>query len=491
MARRCHLQVAALPEPNEEASPRVGGGGRFVIATLDRAVRFARAWLAERYDAERIPGFVAAAAHQGTVVLSEAHGFADLEGKVPMTTGHVFRIASHSKTFTATAVMQLAEAGRLRIDDPAASYLPWLQGHRDGRWAHVTLRQLLSHGAGVVRDGLQSNFWHLERPFPDAERFVAEMRETDLVLDNNVKMKYSNYGYTVLGLVVEAVTGQPYNAFVADRVVAPLHLRHTYPDYRPGLAGEFATGYTRPVDGARLPIEHIGTGAMSAATGFCSTAEDLCAYFTAQMTGSGKLLSDEAKKEMQHAVWPSLTPGQPSNAEYGLGFQLRRSEDRKLFGHSGGFPGFITRTLADAAGGLVITALTNAVDGPAEAIALGIHRIIRYFEQHAPAPGARDWSALEGRYANLWGTMSVIAADGGLATATSAGWDPLSAMTKMEWVEDHTFRITECASGGSEGELTRFHPENGTLERSGTTSWPAEQWRRMLAGRTRISLQGR
>jgi D-alanyl-D-alanine carboxypeptidase len=456
--------------------------------TLERALRFTRGWLAERYEAESIPGFVAAVAHQGTVVLSEAHGYADLERRVPMTTGHVFRIASHSKTFTATTVMQLAEEGRLRIDDPAASYLPWLKGHKDGRWANVTLRQLLSHGAGVIRDGLRSNFWHLERPFPDAEAFIAEMRETDLVLDNNLKMKYSNYGYTVLGLVIEAVTGQPYNAVVAERVVAPLNLRQTHPDYRPELPADFATGYTRRVGGGRLPIDHVGTGAMSAATGFCSTAEDICAYFTAQMVGSGKLLSDESKKEMQRAAWPSLVPGQPSKSDYGLGFDLRRSEERKLFGHGGGFPGFITRTMADGEGGLVITALTNAVDGPAESIVLGIHRILRYFEQHAPTSG-HDWSALEGRYANLWGTTNVIAADGGLVTVTSAGWDPLAAPNKLEWVEDRTFRITECASGGNEGELLRFHPESGALERSGTLSWTSDEWRRMLAGRTRISLE--
>lgn len=459
--------------------------------TLDRAVRFARAWLADRYEAESLPGFVAAVAHKGTVVLSEALGYADLEQRVPMTSGHVFHIASHSKTFTATVIMKLAEEGRLRIDDPAAAYLPWLRGHRDGRWSRVTLRQLLSHGAGVIRDGVRSSFWHLDRTFPDAEGFIAEMRETDLVLENNVKMKYTNFGYTVLGMVVEAVAGRPYNEVVADRVVAPLNLRNTHPDYQPGLPGDFATGYTRREGGVRLPIDHIGTGAMSAATGFCSTAEDLCAYFTAQMVGSGQLLGDESKKEMQRAVWPSLVPGQPSNAEYGLGFQLRRSEDRKTFGHGGGFPGFITRTLADAEGRLVVTALTNASDGPAESIALGLHRIIRYFEQHAPAAGARDWSALEGRYGNLWGTTSVIAADGGLVTVTSAGWDPLAAPTKLEWVEDHTFRITECASGGSEGELMRFHPEDGTLDRSGTTAWPVDEWRRMLAGRTRISLQGR
>lgn len=481
---------------------------------LDHAVRYIKSWLADRFEQENVPGFVAAVSYNGEILMNEAYGYADLDRQIPMTPGHVFRVASHSKTFTATSIMQLAEEGRLRIDDCVAEYIPWLKQHEDKRWAHVTLRQLLSHGAGVIRDGLDKDYWALARPFPDEDRFVREMKETGLILDNNTKMKYTNYGYTLLGMVIEAVSGQPYNDYVLDHVVRPLGLTHTFPEYRPELeqprAEELVTGYARRDPDNRLPIDHMSTEAMSPATGFCSTSEELCAYFTAQMVGSGKLLRDESKKEMQKAAWPHLTPGQPRNQEYGLGFQLQRYGERQTFGHSGGFPGHITNTKADPKEGLVVTALTNSVDGPAAGIVSGIYRILSYFEEHTPMragavvtgagtgvakgpdEGAHDWSALEGTYASLWGQLNVVALGDELVTVSGNGWDPVAMVEKLEWVEGQTFKIVETASGASEGELVHFHTDDdGHVEYvvyAGGKTWPKAVWREKIAGLDRVSV---
>src|SRR5205085_690518 len=103
--------------------------------------------------------------HGSDVLLSRAYGCANLEQRVPLTPRHIFRIASHSKTFTATAIMLLVQRGQLRLDDPVSDHVAWLE-------APVTVRQLLNHVGGISRDGLDSDFWQLERPFPDA----AELR---------------------------------------------------------------------------------------------------------------------------------------------------------------------------------------------------------------------------------------------------------------------------------------------------------------------------
>lgn len=463
---------------------------------LGNAIGYIRGWLSERYEEEDIPGFVAAVAYKGELLMNEAYGYADLEHEVPMTKEHVFRVASHSKTFTATAIMLLAEEGHLHIDDRVVDYVPWLKNHKDKRWANVTLRQLLSHGAGVIRDGLDTDYWSIARAFPDEDQFALEMKETDLVFDNNTKMKYTNYGYTLLGMVVEAVAGQPYNEFVLDRIIQPLGLAHTFPEYRPELnqprADDLVTGYSRREPKSRLPIAAISTHVMSPATGFCSTSEDLCKYFTAQMVGSGKLLSDESKKEMQRAHWPMLSPGAPRNTEYGLGFILRRYEERQTFGHSGGFPGCITNTMADPKEGLVVTVLTNAIDGPAEAVLSGIYRIISYFEEHGSVTPTHDWSVLEGTYANLWGQMKILAIGDGLVTVHGYGWNPLAMIEKLEWVDGTTFRIVETSSGGSAGELVHFHTESGQVERvvhGGATYLPKEVWRGKLTERKTVRFE--
>lgn len=115
---------------------------------LEHAIRYIQLWLAERYEEEDVPGFVAAVAYKGEMLMNEAYGYADVERGIPMRPDHLFRIASHSKTFTATAIMQLAEEGRLRIDDRVVEYIPWLRDHEDSRWGNVTLRQLLSTEPG-------------------------------------------------------------------------------------------------------------------------------------------------------------------------------------------------------------------------------------------------------------------------------------------------------------------------------------------------------
>src|ERR1035441_5645049 len=116
---------------------------------LDKSLNFIGSWLEFRYKREEIPGYVVAIAHKGKIVFNEAYGYADLEKKTKLTPQHMIRIASHSKTFTATALMKLQETGKLRIDDYVVQYLPWLKEHRDKRWQKVTIRQLMSHGAGV------------------------------------------------------------------------------------------------------------------------------------------------------------------------------------------------------------------------------------------------------------------------------------------------------------------------------------------------------
>jgi len=448
---------------------------------LAHSVRFLQSWLPLRYAREQIPGFVVGVAHQGTPLLLEAYGHADVERGTALRPDHIFRIASHSKTFTGTALMLLVEDGRIRLDDRVAAHLPWLSDAGDPRWREVTVRQLLSHGAGVIRDGVEKDYWHLSRAFPDAEALRRELLATGLVLDPNVQMKYSNYGYSLLGMVVEAVSGMPYNRFVTERIIRPLGLSDTYPEYAPELDGRLATGYGRRERGTRRPIAHVSTHGMSAATGFCATASDLLAYFTAHMVGSGRLLQDASKREMQRVEWHAHQPGQPSRTDYGLGLILDQVGDRHLFGHSGGFPGFITRSMADPKDELVVVALTNCVDGPASAISDAVWKIIDHFQTHdgegGPAP---DLARYEGHYTNLWGTTSIVALGDRLVAAHPDSWEPFASVETLERGEgEDTFVIAETSSFGSAGEPVRFQVRDGrveTVDYTGTIMWPDAVW---------------
>src|SRR5437763_13008835 len=113
-------------------------------------------WAAYRRWYLRIPGVQMALRRHGELVLSGASGVSDLGTGTPLTEDHLFRIASHSKTFAAVLVLRLVEQGRLRLDDPAAAHVPELEGAAIGG---RTLAELLAHGGGVIRDSEDGDFW--------------------------------------------------------------------------------------------------------------------------------------------------------------------------------------------------------------------------------------------------------------------------------------------------------------------------------------------
>jgi D-alanyl-D-alanine carboxypeptidase len=447
--------------------------------SLDRAVDYLGPWLAYRRPYANVTGYGVAISWRGELVFNEAFGYANMREKVPLTPGHIFRVASHSKSFTATAVMQLAETGRLRLDDPVVAFLPWLSAHRDRRLREVTLRLLLSHGAGITRDGRDCDFWQLERPFPDAAQLRHEVFGAPLVTEANTALKYSNIGYSLLGMVVEEASGGPYTDYVMEHIVEPLGLRATGPEWKGHGRSAAVTGHTRrDANGDRKAVPVVDTRAMAAATGFYSTAEELCQYFTAQMTGSGRLLTDASKREMQRVHWHVHSPGSDLHEDYGLGLHLETVGDRATFGHGGGFPGQITRSMADPASGLVVVVLTNCADGPASEIARGVFGVLDFFERHTAPPRAR-WTGLEGRYANLWSVRDVVGAGARLVVTSPDTWQPFKQCDELERVADNTWRITDTSSFGSAGELVTFGREGGSVVEArfgGMSVWPETRW---------------
>lgn len=439
---------------------------------IARAASFLESWLPFRYSRADIPGFVVAISHRGEKVFERACGYANLETREELTPGHIFRVASHSKTFAATAIMQLAERGEIDIDKPAAHYLQWLGEHKDKRIAKVTLRQLMCHSTGMIRDGLDSNYWQLSTPFPDEDEFRSEMLKADLVFDNNRQMKYSNFGYTLLGLVLGVVTNEPFNRHVRKSILNPIELASTGPEFHESIEHRLVTGYSRKdFNNQRTPLrKRIDTQAMSAATGFYSTSGDLLTYFNAHFVGSGALLNDESKKEMQRSQW--RVQNSRENQEYGLGFEMNYVSNRKLFGHGGGFPGHITRTMCDPNEQLVVVVLTNCIDGEAKMMTKGIVSIIDHFQNSSAKLGdatIKKLERFEGRYMNLWGITEVIRKGNKLLAINPNVWSPFAdsdETEELEYVDDVTLKVVKANGYAAEGEFVRYFFQGNELARS-------------------------
>ena len=189
----------------------------------------------------------------------------------------------------------------------------------------------------------------------------------------NDSFKYSNIGYGLLGLVIEAASGQSYHDYVKQHIIGRLGLEDTGPELDDHALSRLAVGYTtRRFGRPRQPPSHLDTQALAPAAGFYSTAEDLCRYAAAHLPGDDTLLTDASKREMQQPYWKARQSG----ISYGLGFGVFDLGERRLVGHSGGFPGFITQTMFDPKDRLVVVVLTNESAGPADILGLGIFNII-------------------------------------------------------------------------------------------------------------------
>ncbi len=457
-------------------------------AVLD-ACRALDALLAFQQWYFRVPGVQVAVLHDDEVVYSAAHGVADLTTGEPLTPGHLFRIASHSKTFTATAVLQLVERGVLRLDDPIGRWVDALDRTSVGE---VTVREALAHAGGVIRDGRDGDFWQLFRAFPDADELLRVATDDARVLARNERFKYSNIGYSLLGQVIEAATGSSYADHVMQHVVLPLGLDDTRPEYDASRAGEYATGHSaRSYADVRVPIDHVDTRAMASATGFSSTAADVVRYVAAHFHGDARLLSDDSKRLMQKTEWDVEGTG----TSYGLGFGIDVVGGRRVLGHGGGYPGHITRTFFDPVDRFAVSVCTNAIDGPALQMATAAVALVNLAAE-GPGSTGDDLARFCGRFASLWGVFDVVDLGGRLYQLTPTLADPTSVRTELEVVDDRTLRIGATSGYGSRGELLEYQvADDGTVQSvrggSGSTAVPIARLASAVASRDRITLGDR
>lgn len=412
--------------------------------TLD----FIDSWLELTTMWEETTGLAVSIMHKGKLVFDKTYGMANVEEKIPLTKDYLYRVASQSKVFTATAVMQLQEKGKLRIDDLAITYLPWLKNHKDERWKTVTIRQLLSHSAGVMRDGESSGFWSLQAPFLNESELKKEILASDLVLEPNTKLKYSNIGYGILGMIIQQVSGKSYGEYVKKHIIDELGLSSTAPDIDKDL--KMATGYSRRnLERKRFAFSQVATNALAPATGFCSKPSDLCVFFNALKIGSGKLLSDTSKREMQRKQWDIAK----EDDSYGLGMDIGERSGHRLVGHSGGFPGFGSWTWLDGENDVVVSVVVTehgTWTGPI------ISSIFAIFSEFGDEPPKVELMKYEGRFAGLHGAVEIVAHAGGLRRIYPNGWWPMDEVDKLRIVTKTTLELYDTSGFDGEGEKVVF-----------------------------------
>lgn len=203
----------------------------------------------------------------------------------------------------------------------------------------------------------------------------------------------------------------------------------------------------------RYIVDNISTQALTPATGFCSTATDLCKFFSAHYFGNEFLISDTSKREMHHGNWGTDT----QQERYGLGITTYIDGQNKMWGHGGGFPGYMTDTRFEPEQKLVISVLTNATDGPAAMISDRIANIIDYFLENSG--DIKDASKYEGTFFSQWGPQSIVNVNGKLIATGPAFWSNFRGgnLVPLKKINNNTFQIEKASGYGSAGEEVRFN----------------------------------
>ena len=270
-------------------------------------------------------------------------GLGDIGHKTPMNARNHFKIASLTKTYTATVVLQLVAEGKLHLSDSVERWLPGLVPN--GK--HITLRQLLNHVSGLA--DFESDPRYL-KPYLSgnlgfywAPRQLVKMAVSHKPLFPPGVTKhtsYSNTNYVLLGLVVEAATHHSIGAELRNRIFRPLHLdTSSYPTRKPGLPGPYAHGYMVVGKPPAMDVTGLSPSLAPASGAIVSTADDVLDFYRALL--SGRLLPADLLKAMKTTISEGThvdIPGQ----RYGLGLELFPTSCGNALGHNGIIPGYMT-----------------------------------------------------------------------------------------------------------------------------------------------------
>jgi CubicO group peptidase (beta-lactamase class C family) len=462
-----HAAPAPAPAGPLAASPRVAAA----LETL-------RIWLDAQRDYEQIPGLSVAVVHDQEVLWSGGIGVADRQRRVPAGPDTLYSICSISKLFTAIAVMQQRDAGRLRLDDAVSRHLPWFSMAPGAPASgEATVGALLTHSSGLPRETGHAYWTGPDFTFPDAEAIRGRQAGRTALYPADTYFQYSNLGLTLAGEVAAAAAGMPYDTLVRTRILAPLGLASTFPHMREARdTGRLATGYgavTR--EGTRAPVRFFDAEGVGPAAGFASTADDLARFASWQFrllrTGTTEVLAATTLREMQRVHW--MDPD--FSVSRGLGFRIWRHQDRTFVGHAGSCPGFRTELLLKPDERIAIVLLANAQGVNTGTLAQSAYDLVapairEATREGATPPPARDpaLGAYLGTYASGFaGETAIVPWEDGLAAFGVPDAEPVRNLAKLKKTGPHTFR--RVRKDGALGEEIVFEP--GPDGRSARLTW--------------------
>ena len=377
------LSVAALPVQSSSA-----GNSALQISEQDQI----DAYIQLRMQTANIPGLALGVVRGDQIVYLKGYGIAGPDGRA-VTPQTPFIIGSLSKSFTALAVMQLVEAGKIDLDAPVTTYLPWFRSADPAASAQITVRHLLNQDSGLPVNEGRRGLVDDDQGSGALQTAVRQLSTVALSHPAGQAFEYANENYTTLGMIIQAVSGNAYEDTVREQIFAPLQMRHSAAALSDLAAQDIATGYRSWL---LWPIAFDAPYPRGQTPGgfLISSAEDMAHYLIAQLNGGAydgqQVLSPQGMATL-HA--PAARMG--ATGSYAMGWAVHRQDGLLKIDHSGDVSNFHSNMLLlpDQEIGLVILMNVGSFNNAA-AINIPIEGVAAILQGHGLPPAVdppRNW----------------------------------------------------------------------------------------------------
>lgn len=439
----------------------------------DEAIQLIEVWLEAQKDYENLPGISASVVEGQDVVWSGAFGMANREDNVETDASTMCSICSISKLFTAVAIMQLYDQGKLRLDDKVGDLLPWFdldQAFSDS--GPITVRSLLTHSSGLPREANFPYWTGPDFPFPSSKEMISELKNQETLYPASTYFQYSNLGLSLLGEIVTEVSGESYDAFVKKNILDPLGLTSTRTQMPKSMYGkELAVGYSASNrSGEREKVNLFNANGIGPAAGFASNVIDLGKFaswqFRLRDTSVAEILKPSTLKNMHNVHWTNPD----FNTTWGLGFVVYKGPGgSKWVSHGGSCPGYRSVLQLDLNKKRAFAVMINASGTNPGKYSAGINGILGKIKGEKADDNEADQldlTAYTGYYNSQpwWGESYISTWEGKLVEISLPTDNPANSMTLYKHIEGDTFR--RIRKNDDLGETVVFErDENGQVYR--------------------------
>ena len=417
---------------------------------INSKIELLETWLEAQRTYKTIPGISIAIISDNKTIYANGFGLSDIAQQEKTSSETLYRIASITKVFTCTAIMQLRDKGLLSLHDEVQNYLPWFkikQIFPDS--PHITIWHIMTHTSGLPREAAFP-YW-TDHKFPTMNQIKNTISNQSTLYRPAEKYQYSNLGISLLGEVIEKISGTSYENYIRSNILIPLEMKNTYVNLDENIQNSLSKCYTvKRQDGSRRVIPVSDTKGLVAAANMSSNVLDLAKFIAFNLNAYNdekqSVLNKSSIREMHRLQWINKN----WNSGRGIGYSISKMNDMTIVGHGGWIEAFRSQILFCPEKKIGVVVMTNADDAtPAyftEQILQIIIQDIKNDDSAPPSPIKAQWKKYKGLYKDPWEWYYKILIINNQLYLYSYNYppedNPLNSLTHLTYLQPHVYQFS-------------------------------------------------